>query len=77
MKIHNKLMLMAIEIGCLSKFLSTVPSLNNLNMNRIRIPNMKGSEGKLTPKLKSGLRILTDSGVAKTMNHKSLSNDVK
>ena len=68
---------MAIVIGCLSRFLSTVLSLNNLNMNNNNIPNINGSDGKLTPKLKSEFLKLSDKGVANTMNQRSLSREVK
>jgi hypothetical protein len=76
-KIQQTFIPIAIVIGCLIKDLLTVLSLKSLNTKRISIPNMNGSEGKLTPKLNSWFRRLTDNGVAKTINQRSLSSDVK
>jgi hypothetical protein len=75
--IQQTFITIAIVIGCFIKDLLIVLSLKSLNTKRISIPNMKGSEGKLTPKLNSWFRRLTDKGVANTINQRSLSKEVK
>jgi hypothetical protein len=75
--VHKTLIIIAIVMGCFSRLRFIVLSLNNLKTNRSKMPNINGSEGKLIPNLKSGLRKFKERGVAKTINQSNLSKEVK
>jgi hypothetical protein len=62
-------------MGCRNIFLSILTSYNSFNRNKIRIPIMSGSPGKLTANPKSVNLIFSERGVVMIMNHKTLSSE--
>ena len=75
MKIHKRLMKIAIDTGCNRIFRSNLPSNNNLKINKTKIPASKGSVGKERftgiPGINSSNR--TERGVKKTAIKNNLS----
>ena len=75
--IHIKLKIMAMVTGCFRKRLSKLQSKNNFMIKSRRIPAIRGSVGRETPKPKSESLMVIAKGVRKTTIHTSLSKAKK